>query len=565
MTPRSPAALPHAATRRSVLGLGLGLSSAFALAACSRPDDAPQAGASPVPGGTLVYFDAQPFQTLYPPQVGYYPNGGIMNNIADRLLFQDPETLSLHPWIAAEMPQINADATEFTFRLRPGVTHSDGSPLDAANVKKNFDLYGLGDKNRKLPPSEQISNYRSGEVLDERTVRFHFSAPSPGFAQATSAMNAGLLSNAALDLDSDGFGPGRATSVVASGPFVIDAEQIGTKLHLKAREDYNWAPPRLQHQGRPLLDAVQIIVGSEYSVRVGALVSGQADIIREVEAPDEARLKERGLQIIAHSTNGVTNSLALRFPHPLLADERVRRAIIAAVDRQRIVRKLFTSNYPLATGVLAATAEGYKRFDNTWVHDPDAARRLLDEAGWTSAGGGKPRRKDGRALTLRVNDAIPQPRSRQVTSLIQQDLAAVGIGLQINPGDMATQDADALNLDRIQIYHSMVGRADYDVIKSQFAGDRRNALLNYDVANKKTHDEKLARLLNRVSTEARAEDRKKASWAVQDHLVEHAYILPLFDEPQVFGARRRVQGFFAEAVGRPAFYSTWLADGGEGR
>ena len=54
--------------------------------------------------------------------------------------------------------------------------------MTAQNIVDNFDLYGLGDKERLLNVSEQISNYERGEVVDEDTVRFYFSAPSPGFA-----------------------------------------------------------------------------------------------------------------------------------------------------------------------------------------------------------------------------------------------------------------------------------------------------------------------------------------------------------------------------------------------
>ena len=42
---------------------------------------------------------------LYPPSAGFYPNGGIVNNITDRLLYQDPETLELEPWIATALPE----------------------------------------------------------------------------------------------------------------------------------------------------------------------------------------------------------------------------------------------------------------------------------------------------------------------------------------------------------------------------------------------------------------------------------------------------------------------------
>ncbi|WP_234714490.1 ABC transporter substrate-binding protein, partial [Mycobacterium tuberculosis] len=100
---------------------------------------------------------------LYPPQAGFYPNGGIVNNIAARLTWQNPETLEIEPWIAAEWT-VNDDATEYTFDLHPDVTFSDGTPVDAAAVAKNFDTYGLGDAERGLTVSEAINNYAGSEV-----------------------------------------------------------------------------------------------------------------------------------------------------------------------------------------------------------------------------------------------------------------------------------------------------------------------------------------------------------------------------------------------------------------
>lgn len=180
----------------------------------------------------------------------------------------------------------------------------------------NFDLYGLGDSERMLTSSEQITNYERGEVIDDDTVRFHFSAPAPGFAQATSSFNAGLLADATLKLANDGFAPGNATGVIGSGPFVITGEELGTRLTLDAREDYDWAPPAHPHQGRTPLDGIDYVLASEDSVRVGGLVAGQADVARQIEAPVEKHLADQGINVIWHGTNGVNNSLSFRFMHP---------------------------------------------------------------------------------------------------------------------------------------------------------------------------------------------------------------------------------------------------------
>jgi peptide/nickel transport system substrate-binding protein len=105
----------------------------------------------------------------------------------------------------------------------------------------------------------------------------------------------------------------------------------------------------------------------------------------------------------------------------------------------------------------------------------------------------------------------------------------------------------------------MVGRADFDVLKSQYASDNRNVLLN-TYPDESVGDEELDELLAAIASEPETKDREKASAEAQQHLAEKAYILPIFEEPQVFGLIDAVQGFGTESVGRPTFYATWLQE-----
>ena len=533
------------------------LAAALLLVGCAQAAPAAESGAegAPVTGGTLVYLEQQAHTGLYPPTAGFYPNGGIVNNITDRLVFQDPETLEFEPWVASEW-ESNADATEITFTIRDGVTFSDGSALDAAVVAKNFDLFGRGDAERALPASEAINNYERSEVLDEHTVRFFFSAPAPGFLQAASTINSGLLSSATLDFGLEEFGPGNAAKVIGSGPFTVDSEQIGTSLELRAREDYAWAPASWENQGRPYLDAVQITVTPEDSVRVGALTSGQAGLIRQLGAQDEARVQEAGFTVLAPQTNGVNNGLNLRFRNEILSDIRVRQALAAGIDRQEVVDTIFTEHYPLATSVLSSGALGYRDAGDALDFDPKRAARLLDEAGWAPGADGI-RAKDGTPLRLVVNEALPQPRSFEAMTLVSQQLRKIGVDLSILRTDSGTAAEAQLDPDQVQIYHSMVGRADLDVIKSQYAGENRNVLLNRD-RDGVIADPELETLLDRVAGTADPEARIAASGAVQDYLLDQAYVIPLFEEPQVYAAAPEVHGFGTESVARPSFAGVWL-------
>ncbi|NLE99269.1 MAG: TIGR04028 family ABC transporter substrate-binding protein, partial [Propionibacterium sp.] len=243
--------------------------------------------------------------------------------------------------------------------------------------------------------------------------------------------------------------------------------------------------------------------------------------------------------------------------HPLLEDIRVRQAIIAGIDREGIVEALYTDSYPLATGPLARTALGYTDQSQHYVHDPEEAARLLAEAGWEPGPDGI-LTKAGERLSVTFNVALPLPRPEDVLTMIQDQLGQLGIEVNIISGDQAAQNAAAFDLEQVQIYHQMVGRAEYDVIKSQWHSENRNVLLNGDGATGTVADPELDRLLDEVASQAEADDRAAASAAAQDHLSEHAYILPLFEEPVVYGVHGSVEGFGTESVGRPSFYSARL-------
>ncbi len=521
------------------------------------PGDAAAQGAV-TKGGTLIYLEQQPHTNLYPPAGGFYPNGGVLNQITDKLTYQNPKTLEIEPWIA-ESWKVNADATEYTFKLRPGVTFSDGTPVDAAAVAKNFDVYGLGDKTLKHPVSEVITNYKGSEVVDPLTVKFFFTKPSVGFLQGTSVIGSGLVSLKTLALPFDALGD--ATKIIGSGPFVVKSEVLGRELVMEARKDYAWGPAKLAHQGRANLDGIKYVVTPEDSVRIGALLAGQAQIIRQVQAYDEKQVQSKGFVIYAPSTRGINNSVVFRPDNPLVSDIRVRRALLHAVNAKEIVATLFSANYPQAKSIIASTAQGYVDQSAKLTYDPVLAAKLLDEAGWTLGPKGI-RQKDGKELVLTAYESLPQPQNKETLQLVAQQWAKVGVKLNVLAGDAGSRVADNLDPLKTPVAPAMVGRADPDVIRSQYYPTTRNVLMQKGGISNKVQtfvDDKLNALLEAIAAETDPAKRMALVGEVQAYVIDQGYAIPIFEEPQAFAASPKVKDFAFEAVGRPAFYAVWLA------
>ncbi|CAB1219634.1 TIGR04028 family ABC transporter substrate-binding protein [Serratia liquefaciens] len=527
-----------------------GITVALGLAVAATP------ALASVQGGTLIYLEQQAHTNLYPPSGGFYPNGGILNQITDKLTYQNPKTLEIEPWIA-ESWSSNADKTEYTFKLRPGVTFSDGTPLDANAVAKNFDTYGLGNKEKRLPVSEVINNYDHSEVIDPLTVKFYFKRSSPGFLQGTATIGSGLVSLSTLNRNYDELGDAR--HIIGSGPFVVSAETLGREVDLSVRKDYRWGPARLTQQGRANLDGIKVIVTGEDSVRIGALQAGQADFIRQIQAYDEKQTQDQGFTIYAAPTRGVNDSVAFRPDNPLVSDLRVRQALLHATDSKQIVETLFSVNYPQAKSVIASSAAGFVDLSAKLKFDPALANRLLDEAGWKKGGDGL-REKDGKKLLLNVYESLPQPQNKAVLQLVSQQWGKVGARLNILAGDAGSKVADNLDPQKTPAAVVEVGRADPDVIKSQFYPTNRDALLQQGGTGKNSafKDDKLNALLLGIASEVDAQKRLQIAGEAQNYLLDQAYVIPFFEEPQVFAGAPYLKGVSFEAVGRPSFYGAWL-------
>ncbi len=206
------------------------------------------------------------------------------------------------------------------FRVRPGVTLHDGSPLEAWKIAAAL---------RTTASGWTIST--DGDVVvivparPERDVSWALADPRHAIAVRRSS-----------------------TELVGSGPFKLDRLESG-RLSLKAH-DAHWA-------GRPFVDAVHVDLQRNARAQLADLESGRADVV-EIQPPDVRRITERGLRVAA--TRPI-DLIALVFePHRAEpASEPARRLLAATLDRSTIASVLLQGRAEPARSLLPSWLSGY--------------------------------------------------------------------------------------------------------------------------------------------------------------------------------------------------------------
>jgi peptide/nickel transport system substrate-binding protein len=193
-------------------------------------------------------------------------------------------------------------------------------------------------------------------------------------------------------------------------------------------------------------------------------------------------------------------------------------------------------------------------------YNPEQSAKLLDEAGWKLGGDGI-RAKDGQKLVLTAYESPPQPQNKATLQLVAQQWAKLGVTLNVLAGDAGSKTLDDLDPAKTPVSPAMVGRADPDVIKSNYYPKNRDVLRQKGGQSDKVKsfvDGKLNQLLENLSSEPNRDKRLLIAADVQNYVIDQAYAIPIFEEPQAFAGAPYVNGVAFEAVGRPSFYSTWL-------
>jgi peptide/nickel transport system substrate-binding protein len=539
---RRDSALAAALSRRGFLAGAGGASAALALAACgvgssgSTSGSTKSGGGTPKKGGTLtISFFADLEGAFDPNQVYWIETRSLNRNFADSLTDQDPATGEMVPWLADSWT-INSDASEYTFKLRKGVTFSDGSAFNAQAVKTAYDgIFALGALSEL--GVTYLAGYKSTTVVDDYTVKVTFDGPNAQFLQASSTTTLSILSPGTYKKTA---AQRAAGDVIGSGLFVLDSFKAGQEVKLSRRKDYAWPSKLVKNQGEAYIDGISVSYIAEDSVRLGNLTSGELDIDwprLPISSADQALIKQAGGTIISRSLPGIADIL---LPNATggrpLSDPSVREAVSKAIDLKSYASTVFWDTYPVVSSVLDKSTPYYSDESSLLGYDLAGAKSLLDAAGWKTGAGGF-RYKDGKQLTLvylvSINSDGPQ--------LLQSQLKQAGINVEIK----VLTTGQLLAIEKSGDYdmtESYLTRGDPSVLGSILNTEFVKAPPGTNTQTPAQASTVTGYFNQGLSTVSPA-GRTSAYGDLQKYVVEQHIAFPIYERVQVSGLSSKVNGF----------------------
>ncbi|GLZ42752.1 ABC transporter substrate-binding protein [Actinokineospora sp. NBRC 105648] len=519
---------------------------ATACGASGATDNTAAAGGAPKPGGTLRLGISSNPDCLDPQQVGTNAALNVGRQLVDSLTDQDPATGKITPWLA-EKWEVSPDSTAFTFSLRSGATFADGTPVDAEAVRTNFDAAKKLAAKAPLA-SSYLAVYKGSTVVDPRTVRVEFSAPSAQFLQASSTMSLGILAPAAYQKTPEQRCQGEG--LIGSGPFVFDSFKPNQQIVVSKRKGYAWGSPLWAHQGEAYLDKIEYQVVPEPGVRTGSLASGQLDAITDVQPVDEPQFTAGGFTEPVRPNPGIVFHLTANTTRGVLTDEKVRQAVSKGVNRAEVTDTVLTKNYKAATSILGSKTPLHTDLGKELAYDPDGAKALLDAAGWVPGPDGI-RVKDGQRLRAAVLFSAVFNQNQTVLELLQQQLRKIGFDLAI---ELHT-NAETTKLTNAGDYDFLwynVTRADADILRQMFSTKATNR-------SKLAPGGELDTVLDQQSATVDEAVRGPAAERAQRIIVEKGYAVPVFELTQVLGVGPKAHGVEFEASSRLRLFDAWVS------
>ncbi|MBV8052396.1 MAG: ABC transporter substrate-binding protein [Acidobacteriaceae bacterium] len=448
----------------------------------------------------------------------------------DSLIFDDLLTrdqhLNVQPQLAERWEVPNPRT--YIFHLRHGVNFHNGQPLTSRDVKWTFDSL-LGGKVR----STKAAAYRfldRIEAPDPYTVVFQMKEPF-----ATLLWN---LSDGAMGIVPYGSGAEMTQHPIGSGPFrFVSAEQ--DKEVLIERNDSYWGE-------KPSLQTVRFAVVPDTTTRALELRKGSADIAINAVTPDLVLALERQANLVVLRGPGtILSYIALNLRDPVLKDERVRKAIAYAIDRQPLIHYLLRDLARPAFSLLPPESWAYDGDVPHYEHNPDLARQLLEQAGYPEVNGIRFH------LTMKTST---EEGTRLLASVLQQQLREVGIVLDIHTFEFATFFSDVTRGEyQVHSLRWVGGNEDPDIFEYVFHSDK----FTPHGANRTFYSNPRVNLLiDQARTEMDQNARKELYREIQQIVAQELPYINLWYWDNVLVHSQRVKNITLDPAGNYDFLKT---------
>ncbi|MFF6772495.1 ABC transporter substrate-binding protein [Streptomyces sp. NPDC012637] len=431
---------------------------ALTAAACSNPGGG--AGSRSTEDSAVVGIAFEP-ETLSP-LLGYGKDGN--SKIFDGLLAFDAG-MRLRPALAASLPTVSADGLTYTYKLRRGVTFSDGKPFTAKDVV--FTYRTILDPRTNNPSRTELDALEDVRATGDDTVVFTLRYPYAPFAERTVLAIAPEHVAGRQDVNTGSF----TTRPVGTGPYVLTGWSKGEKLTFQANPRY-WG-------GVPAVKKFTMAVVKDDDVRATRLRAGDLDAA--ILPPDlAAGFKGDKAKKTYTATTYDYRTVTLPTHNRVAGDPAVRRALDVAVDRQTMVDKILDGAGRPAYGPVPTDSPWFAKGTER-RHDLAGARKILDEAGWKPGPDGVRVRNGVRAafpLWYPSGDRLRQDHALAYAS----DAKKAGIEITTQAGTWEVIEP-RMKTDAVLAGGGSPGDPDFDqylLLKSTLGGDGFNNMARYD-------------------------------------------------------------------------------------